>query len=91
MIQAASWTLREEVQFDKEHVTSRDWNTYPIFRFEEIPELDVEVIDMVKEDPLGAGEAAQGPTAAAITNAIFNATGKRVRDLPVNSAEKYLR
>lgn len=91
MIQAASWTLREEVQFDKEHVTSRDWNTYPIFRFEEIPEVEVEVIDLVEKDPLGAGEAAQGPTAAAITNAIFNATGKRVRDLPVNSAEKYLR
>ncbi len=91
MIQSASWTLREEVQFDNEHVTSRDWHTYPIFRFEEIPEVEVEVIDMVEEDPLGAGEAAQGPTAAAIVNAIFNATGRRVRDLPVNPVEKYLR
>lgn len=91
MIQAASWTLREEVQFDKEHVTSRDWHMYPIFRFEEIPEVEVEVIDMVEEDPLGAGEAAQGPTAAAIANAIYNATGRRVRDLPVNAVEKYLR
>ena len=91
MIQAASWTLREEVQFDKEHVTSRDWNGYPIFRFDEIPELEVEVIDMVAEDPLGAGEAAQGPTAAAIANAVYNATGRRVRDLPINSAKKYLR
>ncbi len=91
MIQSASWTLREEVQFDGEHVTSRDWHTYPIYRFEEIPEVEVEVIDMVDEDPLGAGEAAQGPAAAAITNAIFNATGRRVRDLPVNPVEKYLR
>tara|TARA_R100000935_G_scaffold58224_2_gene94458 strand:+ start:146 stop:2311 length:2166 start_codon:yes stop_codon:yes gene_type:complete len=84
MIQAASWTLLEEVQFDAEHVTSRDWYSYPIYRFEEIPEVDVEVIDMVKEDPLGAGEAAQGPTAAAIANAVYNATGRRVRDLPIN-------
>lgn len=91
MIQAASWTLREEVKFDREHVTSRDWHTYPIFRFEEIPEVEVEVIDRVEEKPLGAGEAAQGPTAAAIVNAIFNATGERVRDLPVNPVEKYLR
>lgn len=91
MIQAASWTLREEVRFDKEHVTSRDWHLYPIFRFQEIPEVEVEVIDRVEENPLGAGEAAQGPAAAAIVNAIFNATGQRVRDLPVNPVEKYLR
>lgn len=91
MIQSASWTLREEVQFDRAHVTSRDWHTYPIFRFEEIPEVEVEVIDRVEEKPLGAGEAAQGPTAAAVVNAIYNATGRRVRDLPVNPVEKYLR
>ena len=91
MIQSASWTLREEVQFDREHVTSRDWHTYPIFRFEEIPEVEVEVIDRIEEDPLGAGEAAQGPTAAAIANAVYNATGRRVRDLPINAVEKYLR
>ncbi len=91
MIQAASWALREEVQFDKDHVTSRDWHLYPIFRFQEIPEVDVEVIDRVEEDPLGAGEAAQGPSAAAVVNAVFSATGKRVRDLPVNPVEKYLR
>ncbi|MDT0686335.1 xanthine dehydrogenase family protein molybdopterin-binding subunit [Autumnicola psychrophila] len=91
MIQAASWALREEVQFDKEHVTSRDWHTYPIFRFEEIPEVEVEVIDRVEEKPLGAGEAAQGPTAAAVINAVFDATGERIRDLPVNPVEKYLR
>ena len=91
MIQSASWTLREEVQFDREHVTSRDWHIYPIFRFEEIPEVEVEVINMVDEDPLGAGEAAQGPTAAAIANAVYNATERRVRDLPINAVEKYLR
>ncbi|MDT0689239.1 molybdopterin cofactor-binding domain-containing protein [Salegentibacter sp. F188] len=91
MIQAASWALREEVKFDKEHITSRDWHTYPIFRFEEIPEVEVEVIDRVEEKPLGAGEAAQGPSAAAVANAVFDATGERVRDLPINPVEKYLR
>lgn len=84
MIQSASWTLYEEVKFNREQVTSRDWNSYPIYKFEEIPEVEVEVIDMIEEAPLGSGEAAQGPTAAAIANAIYNATGRRVRDLPVN-------
>lgn len=91
MIQAASWALREEVKYDNEHITSRDWHTYPIFRFEEIPEVEVEVIDRVEEKPLGAGEAAQGPSAAAVVNAVFNATGERIRNLPVNPAEKYIR
>ena len=91
MIQAASWALREEVQFDREHITRRDWHRYPIFRFEEIPEVEVEMIDRVEEKPLGAGEAAQAPTAAAVLNAVFNATGERIRDLPVNPVDKYLR
>ncbi|MGK7391365.1 MAG: molybdopterin cofactor-binding domain-containing protein [Candidatus Cyclobacteriaceae bacterium M2_1C_046] len=86
MIQSASWTLMEEVKFDKNHITSLDWYSYPIFRFPDAPEVEVEVIDRVDQPPLGAGEAAQGPAAAAIVNAIFNATGVRVRDLPVNSA-----
>jgi nicotinate dehydrogenase subunit B len=84
MIQSASWTMMEEVKFNEEHVSSVDWSSYPIFRFEDVPEVEVEVIDRPKEEPLGAGEAAQGPAAAAIVNAIFRATGKRVRDLPVN-------
>ncbi|WP_373057641.1 molybdopterin cofactor-binding domain-containing protein [Zunongwangia sp. H14] len=91
MVQAASWALREEVRFDKKHITSVDWHKYPIFRFEEIPEVEVEVIDRVNEKPLGAGEAAQGPTAAAVANAVFDATGVRYRDLPINPVEKYLR
>lgn len=83
MIQAASWTMKEEVLFSDQHIISLDWNSYPIFRFPETPECDVEVIDRVEEPPLGAGEAAQGPAGAAVVNAIFDAAGIRVRDLPV--------
>ncbi|WP_416446461.1 molybdopterin cofactor-binding domain-containing protein [Leeuwenhoekiella sp. A16] len=86
MIQSASWAIHEEVHFDKNHITSLDWYSYPIFRFPEAPETEVDVIDRVKEPPLGAGEAAQGPASAAVVNAIFNATGVRLRDLPVNKA-----
>ncbi|GAB3333639.1 xanthine dehydrogenase family protein molybdopterin-binding subunit [Larkinella ripae] len=83
LIQAASWTLKEEVTFDKEHVSSRDWVSYPIFRFSDVPETEVVVIDRPTEKPLGAGEAAQGPAGAAVVNAIYRACGKRIRQLPV--------
>jgi CO/xanthine dehydrogenase Mo-binding subunit len=86
MIQSASWALKEEVLFDRQHITSLDWNTYPILRFPEYPETEVEVIDMVDQPPLGAGEAAQGPATAAILNALFDATGVRIRELPVEKA-----
>ena len=82
-VQAASWTLREEVRFDRERVTSLDWETYPILRFDEIPEIDTVLLDRPGEPWLGAGEAAQGPTAAAIANAVFDATGLRLRELPL--------
>lgn len=81
--QAASWTLKEEVIFSTSRVTSRDWATYPILRFEDSPEIDVELLDRPGEPPLGVGEAVAGPTAAAIGNAIFAATGARVRDMPL--------
>lgn len=87
MIQSASWTLMEQVAYDRQHVTSRSWNTYPIMRFSGIPKVEVEVIDRPGQPSLGAGEAAQGPTAAAIANAVYQATGIRVRDLPI-TAEK---
>lgn len=83
MVQSASWTLKEEVTFDARHITSLDWGTYPILRLNGAPETDVEVIDRVEEPPLGAGEASQGPTAAAVTNAVYDAIKLRVRDLPV--------
>ncbi|NNE75725.1 MAG: xanthine dehydrogenase family protein molybdopterin-binding subunit, partial [Pricia sp.] len=84
MIQSASWALKEEVRFDAHHITSLDWNSYPILRFPETPEVEVEVIDRVDQPPMGAGEAAQAPATAAIVNAIFDATGVRIRRLPVN-------
>jgi nicotinate dehydrogenase subunit B len=86
MIQSASWTLQEQVQFDEKHITSRHWDAYPIFRFSQVPEVEVVVLDRPAEKPLGAGEAAQGPAAAAIVNAVYRACGKRVRYLPVVTA-----
>ncbi len=83
MIQSVSWTLLEQVRFDEKHISSRQWGTYPILRIDQAPELDVYVMDRPSDGPLGAGEAAQGPAAAAIVNAVYRASGKRVRDLPV--------
>lgn len=82
-IQATSWTLREAVRFDRTRITSASWDEYPILRFTEIPAVDVEIVSRPDAPPLGAGEAAQGPTAAAIANAVFDALGVRVRDLPI--------
>jgi CO/xanthine dehydrogenase Mo-binding subunit len=84
-VQAASWTLREAVTFDRMRVTSTDWQSYPILGFGEVPEVETVLIDRPGEPWLGAGEASQGPTAAAIANAIFDATGLRVRDLPLTA------
>jgi len=82
MIQSASWTLHEAVRFDRDGITSRDWGGYPILTMPEVPEVEVVLIDRPDEKPLGAGEAAQGPMAAAIANAFADATGRRLRDLP---------
>jgi CO/xanthine dehydrogenase Mo-binding subunit len=81
--QAASWTLKERVRFDRRRITSSDWETYPILRFSEVPEIDVHLVDRPDLPSVGAGEAAQGPTAAAIGNAVAAAVGVRVRDLPI--------
>jgi CO/xanthine dehydrogenase Mo-binding subunit len=82
IIQGVSWTLKEEVTFDRERITSRDWASYPILTFGEVPAVDVVLLDRPEERSLGSGEASQGPTPAAIANAIFHATGARLRDLP---------
>ncbi len=82
IIQSSSWTLMEQVQFSKRSRESRDWRSYPILRFDEVPEVEVILIDRPEEKSLGVGETAQGPTAAAIANAIFHATGQRLRQLP---------
>lgn len=82
-VQAASWTLKERVRFDRRRVTSTDWESYPILRFSEVPGVDVALLGRPDEPSVGAGEAAQGPTAAAIGNALAAAVGVRVRDLPL--------
>ena len=82
MIPSTSWTLREAVRFDRNGITSRDWNGYPILTMPEVPEISVMLHNRNGEKPLGAGEASQGPMAAAIANAFANATGRRLRDLP---------
>ncbi|AWN47044.1 aldehyde dehydrogenase [Methylobacterium terrae] len=84
VIQAMSWSLFEAVAHDAEGPTSRDWSTYPIARFPDVPErLDVHLIDRPGSPFLGAGEVAQGPTAAALANAIRAAAGVRLRELPM--------
>jgi CO/xanthine dehydrogenase Mo-binding subunit len=82
-IQATSWVLKERVRFDRQRITSSTWTDYPILRFSEVPEVQVELIQRPDSDPLGAGEAAHGPVTAAIANAVFDALGVRVRNLPI--------
>ena len=83
LIQSLSWTLKEEVQMDNTRVLSRDWNSYPILTFSEVPPVEVVLIDRPGQAFLGTGEASQGPTGAALANAVFDATGVRFRTLPL--------
>jgi nicotinate dehydrogenase subunit B len=82
-LQAASWTMAESVVTDRDRVTSTGWDSYPILRFSDLPQVHVVTVRSDDQPPLGAGEIAQGPTAAAIVNALFDAIGVRVRDLPM--------
>ena len=83
LIQSLSWTLKEEVQMDKTRVLSKDWNSYPILTFSEVPPVDIVLIDRPGQPFLGTGEASQGPSGAALANAVFDATGVRFRTLPL--------
>lgn len=83
-IQSTSWATKEQVSFDRHAITSNEWLSYPVLRFSEVPEVRVHVIDRPEEPPLGAGEAAQGPVAAALANAVHDALGVRVRELPLS-------
>lgn len=82
-IQATSWVLKERVRFDRRRITSTSWSDYPILRFSEVPDVDVELIQRADIDPVGAGEAAHGPVTAAIANAVFDALGVRIYHLPI--------
>jgi CO/xanthine dehydrogenase Mo-binding subunit len=84
-VQAASWTLKERVRFNSRRITSIDWETYPVLRFSEVPRVDIVLLDRPDLPSVGAGEVAQGPTAAAIGNALAAAVGVRVRDLPLTA------
>ncbi|MFO1158933.1 MAG: molybdopterin cofactor-binding domain-containing protein [Reyranellaceae bacterium] len=83
IVQATSWVLKEQVRFDRTRITTRTWDDYPILRFSEAPPVEVSLIDRPDEPSLGVGEAVAGPAAAAIANAVFDAIGVRVRDLPL--------
>jgi nicotinate dehydrogenase subunit B len=84
-VQSASWTLTERVRFDRRRVTSDSWESYPILRFSQTPEVAVTILGSAGQQSVGAGEAAQGPTAAAIGNAVAAAIGVRVRHLPLTA------
>ena len=84
ILQAASFTLKEQVRFSEQGVSSLDWASYPILRFREIPEIEVELIDASDEPSLGMGECTIGPTAAAIGNATAHALGARIRHMPLS-------
>lgn len=84
IVQSASWTLFERVTFDRARITSVDWSAYPIMRFAGVPaSIEVEILDQPGAPFLGVAEAAQGPMGAALANAICDATGHRLRDLPL--------
>ena len=82
-VQATSWALTERLGFDAAGVATATWDSYPILRFSDAPAVHVNVLDRAGEPALGAGEIAQGPTAAAIATAVAHALGVRVRDLPM--------
>src|SRR5713226_5651563 len=82
VIQSTSRVLMEQVSFDRNAVTSREWGAYPIITFPDIPRIDVLMLPRQDQPPLGVGESASVPSAAAIANAIFDATGVRFRELP---------
>ena len=86
-VQAASWTLFEEVQFDARGITSLDWETYPILTFNEAPVIETVILNRPELPCLGVGEASQNPTPAAIANAVCDAVGIRLRDLPLRPAK----
>jgi nicotinate dehydrogenase subunit B len=87
VIQTVSRTLLEEVKFDRAQVTSLDWESYPILKFPQAPEIVIELIDRPSEKPWGAGEPSAAVIPSAIANAVFDATGVRLRSIPYTPAK----
>lgn len=85
VIQSTSRVLKERVTFEESTISSKEWGAYPILTFPEVPEVDVVMMPRPYDPPLGAGESASVPSAAAIANAVFDATGIRFRELPITS------
>ncbi|MDE0303925.1 MAG: molybdopterin-dependent oxidoreductase [Albidovulum sp.] len=84
-LQGASWALHEEVVWNREGIVSSDWDSYPVLRFDNVPEIETIAIDRPDRSSNGAGEASGGPAIAAIVNAVFDATGLRIRRLPLTA------
>lgn len=82
VVQTVSRTLKEEVTFDRSHVTSLDWSSYPILKFPEVPDVDIDLIDRPSEKPWGVGEPAAAVVPSAVANAVFDAVGVRTRSVP---------
>jgi nicotinate dehydrogenase subunit B len=82
VIQTVSRTLKEELKFDRSRVTSVDWKSYPILTFPEVPDVDIELIDRPDQPPWGAGEPAAAVVPSAVSNAVFDAIGVRMRTVP---------
>jgi CO/xanthine dehydrogenase Mo-binding subunit len=83
IVQAISWTLKEQVKFDEHGIASVDWDHYPILKFSELPEIETELVEADGNPSLGVGECTVGPTAAAIGNAVAHALGVRINDMPL--------
>jgi CO/xanthine dehydrogenase Mo-binding subunit len=86
ILQGVSRTLLEEVVFDQSGVTSVNWESYPILTYPDVPALEIDLIGSPRDKPLGAGEAALAPVPAAVGNAVFDATGVRLRRVPLTQA-----
>src|SRR4029079_16409898 len=82
VVQSTSRALMEQVSFDRTSVATREWGAYPIIKFPDVPKIDVLMVPRQDQPPLGVGESASVPSAAAIANAIYDATGVRFRELP---------
>jgi CO/xanthine dehydrogenase Mo-binding subunit len=83
IVMGASFVLKERVRFAEGRVATASWDDYPILRFSEVPEIEIELMDAKNEPALGLGEASVGPTGAAIGNAVARVLGQRIRDLPL--------
>jgi CO/xanthine dehydrogenase Mo-binding subunit len=82
ILQTLSRALHEEIVYDRQRVTTVNWASYPILTMPEVPAIEVELIQRLDQPPLGAGEAASAPVAAALSNAVFDAIGVRLRTVP---------